>query len=102
MSVSHVSTLEAALTALANGQNRDPFAVLGPHIDESGRGQIVRVFQPAARSVEIRLPDGSLVPTKALSPAGAFEASLGAHVPWYRVRATFPSGDVHEYDDPYR
>ena len=80
MSVTHASVTEAALTALANGQNRDPFAVLGPHQDESGRGLVIRTFQPAARAVEVRLPDGGLVPMSRRAPPGAFEAVVGADV----------------------
>jgi hypothetical protein len=40
--------LEPALAALVGGFNRDPFAVLGPH------GDLVRVFQPSARAIELR------------------------------------------------
>ena len=38
MPVSYASVTDAALTALANGQNRDPFAVLGPHRTRPGAG----------------------------------------------------------------
>src|SRR5262245_12950458 len=63
-----------ALEALANGRNRDPFAVLGPHQD--GRGAtIVRAFQPAARSIDIRRSDASeLLPMAKVCPAAVSEA----------------------------
>ncbi len=67
MSLTVSSVTAAALTALANGQNRDPFAVLGPHPDADGRGLVIRTFQPAARGVEVRLPDGGLAPDVATS-----------------------------------
>ena len=52
-----------ALAALANGTNRDPFAVLGPHPEESGRAIRVRAFHPAARAVSLRLAaTGELLP----------------------------------------
>ena len=102
MSVSHASVTDAALTALANGQNRDPFAVLGPHRDASGRGLVIRTFQPAARAVDVRLPDGDLVPMSRRAPPGAFEAVVGADVQDYRLRVTYFGDHVVEFDDPYR
>src|SRR4249920_751038 len=102
MSVSHVGSAEAALIALANGQNRDPFAVLGPHPDESGHGLIIRAFQPAARAVDLRLPDGSLLPMSPHALAGAFEVAVSADVASYRLLVTYGDGHVAEFDDPYR
>jgi 1,4-alpha-glucan branching enzyme len=102
MSVTHASVTDAALNALAHGQNRDPFAVLGPHRDAFGRGLVVRAYQPAARAVEIRLPDGSLLPMSRRAPLGAFEAVLGADVQHYRLRVTYFADHVVEFDDPYR
>jgi len=46
------------LIALANGVNRDPFAVLGPHTDEAGRGVLVRAFYPAARAIDLLVRPG--------------------------------------------
>ena len=62
MSVSHASATQAALDALVNGRNRDPFAVLGPHLDVTVDRTVVRVFQPAARAVALLLPEGELTP----------------------------------------
>ena len=50
--------LDDALIALGTGRNRDPFAILGPHPHESGRGLIIRTFQPSARAVDVRLGNG--------------------------------------------
>ena len=61
MAVTSPSVVDAALAALAAGRNADPFAVLGPHPDERGRGTVVRVFLPAARSVDLIVrPDGRI------------------------------------------
>jgi 1,4-alpha-glucan branching enzyme len=102
MSVSHASATDAALIALANGQNRDPFAVLGPHRNAAGHGLLIRTFQPAARSVELRLRDGDLVPMSRRDPPGVFEAVVDADVREYRLRVTYLGGHVGELDDPYR
>ncbi|HVH25446.1 MAG TPA: 1,4-alpha-glucan branching protein GlgB [Vicinamibacterales bacterium] len=95
-----------ALTALANGTNRDPFAVLGPHPDESGRGLRVRAFHPAARAIALRLAaTGELLPMAERSPAGVFDLVIGESRPGdadYRLRLTFAGGQVVELDDPYR
>ena len=44
MSAPSEAPVADALVALANGLNRDPFAVLGPHPDERSRGILVRAF----------------------------------------------------------
>src|SRR5438128_1418032 len=70
-----------ALATLANGQNRDPFAVLGPHPDGRGR-TLVRAFHPAARSIDLRLiATGEILPMTKLSPAGLFEVVVEAREP---------------------
>jgi 1,4-alpha-glucan branching enzyme len=102
MSISHASLTDAALAALAGGQNRDPFAVLGPHPHASGSGLVVRAYLPAARVVEIRLPDGALLPMSRHEVQGVFEAVVGAEVPYYRLRVTYFADHVVEFDDPYR
>jgi 1,4-alpha-glucan branching enzyme len=95
-----------ALTALANGTNRDPFAVLGPHPDESGRGIRVRAFHPAARAIALRVAaTGELLPMTERSPAGIFDVVIAdsqTSTLDYRLRLTFPGGHVVEADDPYR
>src|SRR5205807_7746509 len=122
MAVSSPSALESALAALASGQNRDPFAVLGPHPDERGRGTRVRAFLPSARSVDLVLqPAGDVRPMERRDPDGVFEAVVGDRFPGqtggnlspsegnlaltsldYRLRVTYPGDHVIEIDDPYR
>src|SRR5947209_263798 len=103
MAVSSPSALESALAALASGQNRDPFAVLGPHPDERGRGTRVRAFLPSARSVDLVLqPAGDVHPMERRPPDGVFEALVAEPVVDYRLRVTYPGDHVIEIDDPYR
>src|SRR5436853_6826047 len=116
MAISHPPALERALAALAAGTNRDPFAVLGPHRGETGRGIVVRAFQPAARAMDLVLREtGEARPMTALDPPGLFEAAIGdgsradagrnpssAITPDYRLRAVYASGHAAELDDPYR
>ena len=105
MPVTQRSPLENALAALAGGYNRDPFAVLGPHPDEKGRGTVIRAFQPAARHVEVRLiSTGALRPMSRRDPVGLYEALVEGTtgIPDYRLRVTFPGDHIVEVDDPYR
>ena len=111
----------ASLTALVGGVNRDPFAVLGPHPVERGRGTVVRAFHPAAKSIELRLMStGELRPMTRRGDGGVFEAivepgeprePLGPREPReppepleldYRLRLAFADGHVVEVDDAYR
>ncbi len=84
---------------------RDPFAVLGPHPDRSGRGTIIRALNPAARGIDVRLlPSGELRPMDRRKH-GRFELLVPASSPEppdYRLRITFQAGTVIEVDDPYR
>jgi 1,4-alpha-glucan branching enzyme len=96
-----VSALDEAIARLTAGRNRDPFAVLGPHPADGGRGVIVRAFYPSARSVDLRLPNGELRPME--KHAGVHDVVLElSEVPDYRLRVTYPGEHVVEIDDPYR
>ena len=76
MPVTQKPAADKALAALILGAQNDPFAVLGPHADQKG-GFMVRAFQPAARSIELRLvATGELVPMRKTDPAGVFEVRL--------------------------
>src|SRR5579864_995081 len=106
---------------------RDPFAVLGPHRDETG-AWLVRTRQPAAQSVAVRLvATDQLLPMNRIDREGLYELRLSpavtAPVPDYRLRVSYtissppgplppgplspgplPPGPAHvvEIDDPYR
>ena len=101
-SVNHLNAVDTALAVLAAGTNRDPFAVLGPHVEDGAL--VIRAFHPAARSIDVRLiAAGELRAMTRRGPVGAFEARLSAsEIPDYRLRVTFPGDHVVELDDPYR
>jgi len=103
------SPLDAAMAALVGGTNSDPFSLLGPQVDEDGT-PVVRTFQPAARSVELRLVStGALVRMARRHSGGVYEVRLKpdatgapAERPDYRLRITFAPDHILEIDDPYR
>jgi len=129
MPVRQAQSLDAAIAALIGGYHRDPFSLLGPHVDEQGAA-VIRALQPAARSIEVRLvATGALVPMTKRNPAGLYEArivtgregqvgreqqekregrdpreagSASDTRPDYRLRIRFADGHVQEIDDPYR
>jgi 1,4-alpha-glucan branching enzyme len=86
--------------ALAGARHPDPFAVLGPHV-EDGR-LVIRTFQPTAERVEL-LHDGGATPLARVHDAGIFEAALPEDPAFkYRLRVSSRGGPVAEIDDPYR
>ena len=91
-------------TAVAPGRHEDPFGTLGPHLDEATGGIVLRALQPAARTIDVRLmATGDLRPMRRRDRNGLFELALpGDHIPDYRLRITYTSGQVIEIDDPYR
>src|SRR5438876_12352763 len=100
MAVAESRALDQALTALAVGRSRDPFAVLGPHPIDSG-GFIVRAYRPAARAIDLIVREtGERRAMTPRDPAGVFEAVASS--PGYRLRITYGSGVTSEADDPYR
>jgi 1,4-alpha-glucan branching enzyme len=103
-SASSPSALESALAALAAGQHRDPFALLGPHLVDEGRAVVLRTVQPAARSVDVRLlPGGDEQPLRRREGTDIFEVRLAASaIPDYRLRITYAGGQRADIDDPYR
>jgi 1,4-alpha-glucan branching enzyme len=126
MAVTQKPSIDDALASLVRGAHQDPFAVLGPHADEGG-ATVVRVFQPAARSIALVLvATGTVVPMNRRGPAGVFEVRLkpdttaekttadsvsaavpvvsgfSRTVPDYRLRITYPGNLTIEVDDPYR
>ena len=92
----------ADIEALLGARHRDPFAVLGPHLDDDGVTR-VRVFQPGAAALELldaaAAVLGRSVPQHA---AGFFELIAPAGLGDYRLRAHWQSGGEQVFDDPYR
>ena len=96
-------SLDPALVSVANGQNPDPFAVLGPHLTGTGT-VVIRAVRPDASRVDVRLvASGRVEPMRRLSVDGLFEATVPASsIPDYRLVITGWHGQPHEVDDPYR
>ena len=97
-----------AIEALVQGRHRDPFAVLGPHVDrQDGRPVLViRAFRPGmAKAWIIPQHDGiAQAGMSQIHPAGLFETAYpGYEIPFpYRVRWAAPDGGEFEVEEPYR
>ncbi len=98
------TVIERDLADLVAGRSRDPFAVLGPHAAENGRGFVIRTLQPAARSVNVRLlPGGERRPMQRRGAHGLFEIALSSEtLPDYRLSVEYSRDHALEHDDPYR
>src|SRR5471032_1794879 len=105
MPATNTPAQDEAIAALVGGTHRDPFAVLGPHADAAG-AIVVRAFQPAARSIALRLiATGALVAMEKVDPAGVFQIRLRADtidIPDYRLWIEYAGDQVVEIDDAYR
>ena len=99
-SPSTTSATDRALDSLAHGQNSDPFAVLGPHVEiRDGRPSfIIRTIQPFASRVEVARAGGDLMPMRRLPGSGIiFEAVFRgvAAIFDYRLRITYAGRSRH-------
>jgi len=93
-------TLNEQCAALARGEHRDPFAILGPHATR--KQWVVRCFHPQAERVEVITLDGaSLGVARPMAAHGVFELRMRLPVRPYRLRL-FENGRPREIDDPYR
>jgi 1,4-alpha-glucan branching enzyme len=97
--------MKDAIAAVAAGQSRDPFAVLGPHRQAHER-LAIRTLQPQAKSVVLQVVGGDQHPMRRRNEAGVYEAVVplrrGEPVPDYRLQVTLATDQVLEIDDPYR
>jgi 1,4-alpha-glucan branching enzyme len=97
----------AQIEDLVTGRHSDPFGLLGPHLNDRG-AIVVRVFQPAAREVHLRvlLPSAMDLPMERRHPNGLFEAELPGVSSTqgldYQVVVHFASGVTVERRDPYQ
>ncbi|OYZ75241.1 MAG: 1,4-alpha-glucan branching enzyme, partial [Rhizobiales bacterium 24-66-13] len=98
----------AAVEALVEGRDGDPFALLGPH--RIGQDVVLRTFQPGAREVEAVDPvtGAPLATLSQVHPAGLFSGKLASadgsrdgDAPRYRLRIRWGDGDMQESEDPY-
>ena len=94
-----------AIRAVVEGEHRDPFAVLGPHREQTpgGAAVVVRALMPGATAVRVLSGAAPPLPMQKLHPEGLFETVLpDPHEPFaYRLEVT-REGRVTEIDDPYR
>jgi 1,4-alpha-glucan branching enzyme len=94
---------QADIDALIGAEHTDPFAVLGPHVEDDVAW--LRTLIPGALGVEVLDVDarvvGTLIP---IHDQGLFEGRIetqGVTGP-YRLRVHYPLGHVEDIDDPYR
>ena len=92
---------EAAVAALVQGNNRDPFALLGAH--RVGDDRIVRTFQPRAKAVALIDRAGEVVATlDKVHKDGVFAGIVPPRLRNYRFRLTLFGGATLDVEDPYR
>jgi 1,4-alpha-glucan branching enzyme len=84
------------LNRLLAGDHPDPHQILGPH-----DGHVV-VHRPDARKMYVLLPSGDRLEMERIREEGVFTAEIPDAGAGYRLRAEFPNGDAHEFQDPYR
>ena len=87
--------IELQIHALAQGKHRDPFSILGPH------DNVVRAWLPQAREA-FYVESGYATPMVQSETLGFFSVSLLAAPGAYRLRVKLYSGEIKEFDDPYR
>ena len=96
--------MDKQLEIFLNGQNTDPFTVLGAHAHrhEGKSGTVFRAHIPGALNVAALLPEGALN-MKRIDDRGLFEAfRAGPHTyEPYRLKADFGSGVLSTFYDAY-
>jgi 1,4-alpha-glucan branching enzyme len=89
------------IKALVKGRSHDPFAILGVH--QSGKGRVVRTFQPQAKNVELIDFDGtSIAMMDRIHNDGLFEAELPPRKRHYLLRLTHHDDSSIDIEDAYR
>jgi 1,4-alpha-glucan branching enzyme len=90
------------LAALTEARHHDPFAVLGPHADDSGRVWL-RAFLPGAQAVTAIDPATrtALVQLERRPGTDLFEGALGKARQPYRLKITWADGTSGVYADAY-
>jgi len=87
------------------GRHGDPFAVLGPHRDDSGQAW-VRTFLPSAQTVTVLGGDDDrrLGELLRVHPDGMFDGpvALPENQRAYRLQVLWADGTLQLVDDPYR
>jgi len=83
---------------LLTARLHDPFALLGVH--PHARGWSLRVFEPSAQEMWLRLP-GGLAPLARVHPDGLFEWTGEQAPPRHYCLAVSAGGQVHDRHDAY-
>jgi 1,4-alpha-glucan branching enzyme len=94
-----MTDLPSEVLALIEGRHADPFAYLGPHLEDGV--PVVRAYLPDATEVSVIDSAGEEHELAKLHPAGLFSGRIAAIERPYRLRAAF-SGTAVELEDPYR
>ncbi len=68
-----VATDPNEIELILDARHGDPFGFLGLHVSGTGRGMVLRVFQPSAHTVTVHNDEGSVVMEK-IHSGGFFEA----------------------------
>jgi 1,4-alpha-glucan branching enzyme len=94
--------LQEQVEALVHGDHDNPFALLGPHVVESG-GLVIRSFQPTAARVRVIDEAGvEIAELERQHPAGFFAGVVSADARIsYRLRLELAGHEV-DIEDPYR
>ena len=92
---------KSALDALAAGRHSNPFALLGPHIENGERR--VRCLLPQATSVSmVDLKGNVIAAMERIHGGGIFAATLPPRYRRYRLRVFTAHGQQQDIEDPYR
>src|SRR5215831_13664383 len=91
------------IDAIVGGYSSNPFGILGPHANGSGRtGWTVRAFLPQAESADVLLANGTAVPMERRHKEGFFVADLAGSQTSYQLRLKNWQGISTLIEDPYR
>ncbi len=94
-----MSQVSRSARAVIAGTHSDPFAYLGPHVENDG--PVVRVFLPDAQEVQVLAESGDISILPRIDEAGLFAGPVADGGNRYRLRARFGREEV-ELEDPYR
>ncbi|MGH9594686.1 MAG: GlgB N-terminal domain-containing protein, partial [Bryobacteraceae bacterium] len=86
---------EDQITSISKGRHRDPFSFLGPHENQ------IRAWLPQARAAWVVSAWGS-TPMESTGVTGFYIATFGTRPDGYSIRVELYSGEVRQFEDPYR
>lgn len=94
----------AVIEELIYSESSDPHRVLGPHMTENGF--LIQTLMPTAKSVTVKLADGSQYPMENVDPDGEYQGFYAALLPkkaskGYTYQVTYENDATEELEDPY-